>query len=167
MDCLFIGICHGEQWSRSLSKELCLISCRRPLSTPSQGLHQVMPRMLAHPCGTQLKLSPPPLSLCPRARFREGPHSVLRSSTASSGIWGVQESENLRSLDSVHTQRPPPANSRVPGDLRLTSPTPEAGLLGFSWPDTCHVPSWGKHSQNFHVPLPQHLERGPPFNPYC
>ena len=120
MDCLFIGICHGEQWSRSLSKELCLISCRRPLSTPSQGLHQVMPRMLAHPCGTQLKLSPPPLSLCPRARFREGPHSVLRSSTASSGIWGVQESENLRSLDSVHTQRPPPANSRVPGDLRLT-----------------------------------------------
>jgi hypothetical protein len=35
--------CCGEQWSRSSSKELHLISHRRPLSVPSQGLHQGKP----------------------------------------------------------------------------------------------------------------------------
>jgi hypothetical protein len=115
-----------EEWSRSSSKELCLISCKRPPFDLNHGLYQAKPPVRTsqghpHPQVTQPELSSPLFSHQPWAKCRPmSPHSILSSAMACSGVQPGDLWTN---------------SWRFPRDHRLHIPTPRAESCSFSQPN--------------------------------
>jgi hypothetical protein len=112
-----------------------LISCRRPLSTPSHGFHQAKtpvnkPRTLSSP-GTQLEhFSLFPFS--PRLDPTHWPPLHSQLSSGSQKFLSAQECEKQMSLISQQTRGLLSQLWQSRGNLRLCSPTPGVGgSLGF------------------------------------
>ena len=116
-----------------MSKEPRLISCRRPLSTPSHGLHQAKPTSQGLSSLRDPAISLP-LSLQPQARSSLQAPTLFSVLPCSQWCLGAQGSVNLTVLVSLQAHRLLSRCWQSPWTSDCAPPTPGAGSRGFSQP---------------------------------
>jgi hypothetical protein len=139
-----------EQYIRSSSKESHIISCRRPLCTPSHGFHQpkLPPEQAKNtllPLGPSWCSPPAPFAVLLARAHPVGPHSILSSSATTSSFYGVQEQEPA--IPGLYAGQDPKPTLAVSQGTQIMCPHPWSVVLFFSQPETRLSEVWDTHSQ--------------------
>lgn len=119
------------KWNRSSSKELCLISCRRPLCVLSQGLHQAKQPARANLGHFPPRRNQPELSSYPFP-FGSGPEPAPRAPTPFSAL------PTLSCVCGIQVLEP-----AVPGFCVARGPKSQTPAVGKGTSD-CASPSLGQ-----------------------
>jgi hypothetical protein len=153
--------------NRSPSKELTLVSRRKPLCDPSYGLHLQAkqqpspnkPRTLS-PTGPSRNSLLLLFTLRPLARSCLRAHTLFSALLRHSAASAVPKSKKLPSLASLWPRNP---QTQLPGTSDCASPPLKWRSYGFSQPDTHLVVAWGACSQTPYVWGPRRTRYRTPF----